>query len=91
VAVAVVATLVAAWLVGSFLANSRFTSLDAAVDKSHILHAMDDVLPPVPSVFSRVESFLDSEGFPIVFAGLPPEAAPPVSLPTNMPPCAPPW
>jgi S1-C subfamily serine protease len=83
VAVAVVATLVAAWLVGSFLANSRFTSLDAAVDKSHILHGLDDVLPPVPSVFARVESFLDSEGFPIVFSGLPPEAAPPVSLPTN--------
>jgi len=69
--------------VGSFLANSRFTALDAAVDKSHILHVIDNVLPPVPSVFSRVESFLDSEGFPIVFAGLPPEAAPPVSLPTN--------
>jgi S1-C subfamily serine protease len=84
VAVAVVATLVAAWLVGSFLANSRFTSLDAAVDKSHILHGLDDVLPPVPSVFARVESFLDSEGFPIVFSGLPPEAAPPVSLPTNV-------
>ena len=84
VAFAVVATLVAAWLVGSFLANSRFVSLDAAVDQSHILHAMDRILPPVPSVFSRVESFLDSEGFPVVFAGLPPEAAPPVSLPSNL-------
>jgi S1-C subfamily serine protease len=84
VAVAVVATLVAAWLVGSFLANSRFTTLDAAVDQSRILHAMDRILPPVPSVFSRVESFLDSEGFPIVFAGLPPEAAPPVNLPSNL-------
>jgi len=84
VAVAVVATLVAAWLVGSFVANSRFTTLDAAVDRSHILHAMDKILPPVPSVFSRVESFLDSQGFPIVFAGLPPEAAPPVSLPSNL-------
>jgi S1-C subfamily serine protease len=84
VAFAVVATLAAAWLVGSFLANSRFVSLDAAVDKSHILRAMDKILPPVPSVFSRVESFLDSEGFPVVFAGLPPEAAPPVSLPSNL-------
>jgi S1-C subfamily serine protease len=83
VAVAIFATLVAAWLVGSFLANSRFTTLDAAVDRSHILHAMDRILPPVPSVFSRVESFLDSEGFPIVFAGLPPEAAPPVTLPRD--------
>jgi S1-C subfamily serine protease len=83
VAVAVVATLVAAWLVGSFVANSRFTTLDGAVDQSHILRAMDRILPPVPSVFSRVESFLDSAGFPIVFAGLPPEAGPPVSLPSN--------
>jgi S1-C subfamily serine protease len=81
VAVAVVATLVAAWVVGSFLANSRYTTLDAAVDKSHILHALDNILPPVPSVFARVESFLDSEGFPIVFSGLPPEAAPSVALP----------
>ena len=84
VAVAVASTLVAAWLVGSFVANSRFTTLDGAVDQSHILRAMDRSLPPVPSVFSRVESFLDSAGFPIVFAGLPPEAAPPVSLPTNL-------
>jgi len=84
VVVAVFATLVAAWLVGSFLANSRFTTLDAAVDKSRILHAMDSLLPPVPSVFARVESFLNSEGFPIVFAGLPPEAAPPVGLPSDL-------
>jgi S1-C subfamily serine protease len=84
VAVAVVATLVAAWLVGSFLANSRYTTLDAALQKSRILHALDNVLPPVPSVFSRIESFLDSEGFPIVFAGLPPEAAPLVTLPSNL-------
>ncbi len=84
VAVAMVATLIAAWLVGSFVANSRFTTLDAAVDRSHILHAMDRILPPVPSVFSRVESFLTSAGFPVVFAGLPPEAAPPVSLPSNL-------
>jgi len=76
VAVAVVATLVAAWLVGSFLSNSRFTTLDAALGNSKILRGMDRALPPVPTVFARVESFLDSEGFPVVFSGLPPEAAP---------------
>lgn len=84
VAVSVVATLVAAWLVGSFLSNSRYVTLDAALGQSKILRAIDNVLPPVPTVFSRVESFLDSEGFPVVFSGLPPEAAAPLTLPTDL-------
>ena len=46
VAVAVVATLVAAWLVGSFLANSRYTTLDAALQRSHILARHRQRPPP---------------------------------------------
>jgi S1-C subfamily serine protease len=83
VAVAVFATLVATWLVASILVNSRFTSIDAALENSRIVRAMDDILPPVPTVFSRIESFLSSEGFPVVFAGLPPPSATPVKPPSN--------
>jgi len=83
VAVAVFATLVATWLVASILVNSRFTSFNSALEKSKIVRAMDDILPPPPAVFSRIESFLSSEGFPVVFAGLPPQTATPVTPPSD--------
>ena len=82
-AVAVFATLVAAWLVATMLVNSRYTSLDAALKNSRIVRAMDSILPAPPSVFARIESFLANEGFPVVFTGLPPQALPPVALPTD--------
>ena len=83
VAVAVLATLVATWLVASILANSRFTSLDTALHDSRIVRAVNDVLPPIPSVFSRIESFLATAGFPVVFAGLPPQLVAPVTPPSS--------
>jgi len=83
VAVAVVATLVASWLVASILVSSRYTTFDAALHDSRILRAMDTVLPPPPSVFARITGFLNSEGFPTVFAGLPPQTAGPVALPSD--------
>ncbi len=82
-AVAVFATLVAAWLVASIVVNSRYTSIDAALKNSKILQAMDSILPSPPGVFARIESFLAAEGFPVVFTGLPPSALGPVTLPSN--------
>jgi S1-C subfamily serine protease len=69
VAVAVVAVLISSWLVANVVAgNSRYVWLDSAVQRSDILRSVDQVLPPAPSIFSRVQSFLESEGFPAVFA-----------------------
>ena len=84
VAVAVAATLAATWLVASVLADSRYTSLDRAVQQSRIVRALDDVLPPIPTVFSGVQRFLSQNGFPFVFAGLPPQVAAPVNLPSDL-------
>ncbi len=81
--VAVFATLVATWLVASLLVNSRYTSLDSALQGSRIVRAMDSILPSPPAVFSRIESFLTQEGFPVVFTGLPPQTLGPVTLPTD--------
>jgi S1-C subfamily serine protease len=83
VAVAVAATLIATWLVASLLSQSRYTGLDQAVQQSRIVRALDNVLPPIPSVFSSVQRFLSQNGFPVVFAGLPPQAAAPVALPSD--------
>jgi S1-C subfamily serine protease len=81
VVVAVVATLLATWLVAIFLANSSSLALNSAISQSRILRAVDNLLPAPPSVFSRVQSFLSQEGFPPVFAQLAPASAGPVTLP----------
>ena len=83
VGVSVVATLLAAWLIASVLANSRFSLVDNAIQQARVVRAIDQVMPPLPSVFSRVETFLGNEGFPVVFAGLPPQDAAPVTLPSS--------
>jgi S1-C subfamily serine protease len=81
VVVAVIASLLAAWLLANTLVNSSSLSLNASIDQSKIIRSLDNVLPAPPSVFSRVQSFLSSEGFPPVFAQLAPASAGPVSLP----------
>ena len=80
--VAMFATLVATWLVAGILTSSQFTSVNSAVASSRIVRAMDSLLPSPPTIFSRVKSFVESEGFPIVFADLPPQLAPPVTPPS---------
>ena len=83
VGVAVVATLLVVWLAGSLIGASSFTTLASAMEQSRIVRALDDVLPPPPNVFEKVETFLNQEGFPEVFSGLPPAIAGFVPLPGN--------
>ncbi len=83
VVVAVVASLLVAWLLANTLVNSSSLSLNASIAHSKIIRSLDGVLPAPPSVFSRVQGFLSSEGFPPVFAQLAPASAGPVSLPGN--------
>jgi S1-C subfamily serine protease len=85
VGVAVVAVLLSVWLVAAVVSspNSRFTSLDAAVNRSDILHSIDQILPPPSSVFSGLQTFLNDQGFPQVFSTLTPPSTPNVSTPTN--------
>ncbi len=83
VAVASVAVLLSAWLVASLVTSTRYTWLSKDIERSDILRTVDEVLPPVPSVFSRVQSFLSSAAFPPVFADLAPPIASPVPVPTS--------
>ena len=85
VGVAVVAVLLSAWLVAAAIAspNSRFTSLDAAVARSNILHSIDRVLPQAPSIFNDLQNFLSDQGFPQVFATLNPPSSPSVTTPSD--------
>ena len=84
VGVAVAAALAVTWLMATLLSDSQYSSgLDRALQQSRIVRALDNVLPPIPSVFAGVERFLAQNGFPVVFAGLPPQTAAPVALPTD--------
>jgi S1-C subfamily serine protease len=76
--VAAVATLLAAWIVAGMLTNTSLQRVSRAVNGSTILRHIDSVLPPAPGVFSRIEQLLRTNGFPQVFAGLTPQALPPV-------------
>jgi S1-C subfamily serine protease len=81
VVVAVIASLLATWLVASTLVNSSYLPINASISGSQIIRSLDEVLPAPPSVFSRVQGFLSAEGFPPVFAQLAPASAGPVTLP----------
>jgi S1-C subfamily serine protease len=85
VGVAVVAVLLSVWVVAAVVLspNSRFTSLDAAVARSDILHSIDGVLPQAPSIFNDLQTFLNDQGFPQVFSTLTPPSTPAVSTPTD--------
>ncbi len=85
VGVAVIAVLLSVWLVAAVITspNSRFTSLDAAVNRSDILHTIDTILPQAPSIFNDLQTFLNNQGFPQVFSTLTPPSTPPVSTPSD--------
>ncbi len=74
-AVAMVAVLLTAWVVAGFLSQTNYRGLDSAISGSAVLRAVDDTLPPVPSLYARIEAFLASRDLPPVFAGLEPLAA----------------
>ena len=80
--VAVVATLLVVWLIGSIVANLPLAGFSSQVASSKIVKTLSKVMPPTPAVFSRVESFISSQGFPSVFASLPPSISGPVPLPS---------
>jgi S1-C subfamily serine protease len=78
--VAVLASLLAAWLIASILVNTATPGVSQEIQGSTILQAMDRLLPPAPSVFSRIQALISSEGFPQVFAQFAPLPAGPVPL-----------
>jgi len=73
--VAVIASLLAAWLIASILVNSSSQAIGSQIQGSTIIQALDGILPPAPSVFSRIQAFINSQGFPQVFTQIAPSLA----------------
>lgn len=83
VAIGLVAAMFAVWVFGTVLAASRYPTLNRALRDSSLLRATDRVMPPLPDLFARVESFLSSRGYPVIFVNLPPGLVAPAELPED--------
>ena len=79
----VVVILVSFWLIGSLLVQGPSPDVTRALRKSRILGWVNEALPQPPNVLAYLRQYLDTSGFPQVFAGLPRPVSPPVDLPSS--------
>jgi uncharacterized membrane protein required for colicin V production len=76
----IVVTLVSYWLVGSLLVHGPWREVARLMSRSEVLQKLNDVSKP-PDVLAYLRQYLDTAGFPQVFAGLPRPIGEPVDLP----------
>lgn len=81
--VAAIAALLSSWLVASMFATAPLRELAAPIHDSVILHTIDEVMPPAPSVFARVQALIGLENLPPAFAGLEPQPTGPLPAPSE--------
>lgn len=79
----VVITVVSFWLVGSLLVSGPSRSIARAFRESRLLQVTNAALPPPPNLLAQFQHYLNTSGFPQVFAGLPPELGAPPKLPSD--------
>jgi S1-C subfamily serine protease len=79
----VVITVITLWLVGSLLVSVPSRPLARTFRGSAVLRAVSDTLPRPPNLVFYLRQYLDTSGFPQVFAGLPRPLAPQVDLPAG--------
>jgi S1-C subfamily serine protease len=77
------ATLFAVWLLAMIFAGLPFPQVAQAISRSSVIKAMGNIMPPAPSVFSRVRQLIGGNSFPDVFAELEPPVAEPVEVPSD--------
>jgi S1-C subfamily serine protease len=83
VIVSVFVTFLSFWLLGSLLIQGPSQPVARSLQESRILHAMNESLPDPPNVLAYIQQYLNTSGFPQVFATLPRDSGPPVQLPSK--------
>ena len=81
--VAVLAALAAVWLIAILLTAGPTRDVSRAINRSTIVRALVERLPPAPSVFSRLQTFISATPFPRVFEGIEPIPSEPLEVPGN--------
>lgn len=75
-------TLLSFWLIGSLLVHGPSREVAKLMSKSKILEELNGLSRP-PDVLAYLRQYLDTAGFPQVFAGLPRPIGEPVDLPPD--------
>ena len=75
-------TLLSYWLIGSLLVHGPSREVARLMSKSVILKELNQLSTP-PDVLAYLRQYLDTAGFPQVFAGLPRPVGEPVDLPSD--------
>lgn len=79
----VAVTVISFWLIGSLLVHGPSRAIAGPFRDSRLLQATNALLPPPPNLLAQFQHYLNTSGFPQVFAGLPPELGEPVKLPSQ--------
>lgn len=82
-ALGIAITVVSFWLLGSVLVQGPSQEVARALHRSRTLRYVNGALPRPPNVFAYIQQYLNTSGFPQVFAGFPRSIGPPVELPSN--------
>ncbi|HEX2057678.1 MAG TPA: MarP family serine protease [Actinomycetota bacterium] len=75
-------TLLSYWLIGSLLVQGPSREVAKLMSRSRILKELNEISKP-PDVLAYLRQYLDTAGFPQVFAGLPRPIGEPVDLPSD--------
>jgi S1-C subfamily serine protease len=79
--VAVIAALMAVWLIAIMLTAGPTQGVSRQMNRSKIVRSLVERLPPAPSVFSRLQQFISVTPFPRVFEGIEPIPSEPIDVP----------
>ncbi|MEX2276123.1 MAG: MarP family serine protease [Actinomycetota bacterium] len=79
--VAVIAVLLAIWVISLNLVNGPVGSVAGQIRRSAVVRGIDDVLPRPPSLLTEARRWFNSLGFPDLFSGIPPIPGAPVATP----------
>ncbi|HEX4775100.1 MAG TPA: MarP family serine protease [Candidatus Saccharimonadales bacterium] len=77
----IVALLLSVWLLASIAIGLPFNGIKNEVRSSHIISALNRILPPAPNIIASLGHLIDPNGFPDVFIGNEPVPPSQVNLP----------
>jgi hypothetical protein len=83
-ALSAIAVLAMCWFLGLTFSRGPSPELSYQLQRSTVLHALDNLAPRPPGFLARVESILAGVSFPPVFAGLEPTLPGALPIPTSV-------